>query len=132
LNAVLERNARLVLAKNFDQAIDLANRYAAEHVSVAFRDPRPIADRLTTSGAIFLGGFSPVAAEDFLAGPSHTLPTGGGGKSFGGLTVDQFQRRTSLIRYDADSLRKSVETIEQFSALEGLAAHGRSAAIRFE
>ncbi len=132
LNEVIERNARLILARDLDHAIELANRYAAEHVSVAFRDPRPIADRLTTSGAIFLGGFSPVAAGDFLAGPSHTLPTGGAAKSFGGLTVDQFQRRTSVVRYDADSLRKSVDTIERFSALEGLAAHGRSATIRFE
>jgi len=132
LSDVLERNARLVLTRDLDQAIELANRYAAEHVSLAFRDPRPIADRLTTAGAIFLGGLSPVAAGDFLAGPSHTLPTGGAAKSFGGLTVDQFQRRTSVVRFDADSLRKSVETIERFSAIEGLAAHGRSATIRFE
>jgi histidinol dehydrogenase len=132
LSAVIERNARLVLTRDLNQAITLANLYAAEHVSVAFRDPRPIAERLTTAGAIFLGGISPVAAGDFLAGPSHTLPTGGGGKSFGGLTVDQFQRRMSVLRYDADSLRKSMETIEQFSRIEGLAAHGRSATIRFE
>lgn len=132
LNAVLEKSARLILAKDLDHAIDLANRYAAEHVSLAFRDPRPIGDRITTAGAIFLGGMSPVAAGDFLAGPSHTLPTGGAGKSFAGLTVDQFQRRTSIIRYDADSLRKSIDTIEKFSAVEGLDAHGRSATIRFE
>ena len=131
LNAVLEKSARLILAKDLDHAIDLANRYAAEHVSLAFRDPRPIGDRITTAGAIFLGGLSPVAAGDFLAGPSHTLPTGGAGKSFSGLAVDQFQRRTSIIRYDADALRKSVDTIEKFSAIEGLDAHGRSAAIRF-
>ena len=132
LTAAVERNACLVLAHSVDSAVELANRFAPEHVSLLFRDPLPIADRLTTSGAIFLGGYSPVAAGDFMAGPSHTLPTGGAGKSFGGLTVDQFQRRTSIIRYDADSLRKSVETIELFSKLEGLAAHGRSAAIRFE
>ena len=70
LNEVIERNARLILARDLDQAIELANRYAPEHVALAFRDPRPIADRLTTSGAIFLGGFSPVAAGDFLAGPA--------------------------------------------------------------
>ena len=132
LTAALEKNARLILAKDLDHAIELANRYAAEHVSLAFRDPRAISDRLTTAGALFLGGLSPVAAGDFLAGPSHTLPTGGAGKSFAGLTVDQFQHRTSIVRYDADSLRKSVDTIEQFSAIEGLAAHGRSASIRFE
>ena len=132
LHAAMEHNGWLVLARSLDDAIDLANRYAAEHVSIAFRDPQSVADRLTTAGAIFLGGFSPVAAGDFIAGPSHTLPTGGAGKSFSGLTVDQFQRRTSIIRYDADSLRKSMDAIERFSAVEGLAAHGRSGTIRFE
>ena len=76
--------------------------------------------------------WSPVAGGDFLAGPSHTLPTGGAGKGFAGLTVDQFQRRTSLIRFDENSLRQSVATSQAFSALEGLDAHGRSATIRFD
>ena len=67
-----------------------------------------------------------------MAGPSHTLPTGGSAKSFAGLTVDQFQRRTSLIRFDEGSLRRSLETIQAFSDVEGLDAHGRSAAIRFD
>jgi histidinol dehydrogenase len=69
---------------------------------------------------------------DFVAGPSHTLPTGGAGKSFAGLTVDMFQRRTSLVGFDAKSLKKSVPVITKFSELEGLDAHGRSATIRFE
>jgi histidinol dehydrogenase len=73
-----------------------------------------------------------VAAGDFVAGPSHTLPTGGAGKSFPGLMSDMFQRRTSIVRLDRASLAKSVETIEQFSRIEGLDAHGRSARIRFE
>jgi histidinol dehydrogenase len=73
-----------------------------------------------------------VAAGDFLAGPSHELPTGGAGKSFAGLTADQFQRRTSVVQYDSESLRKSVPVISQFSRVEHLDAHGRSATIRFE
>ena len=71
-------------------------------------------------------------AGDFVAGPSHTLPTGGAGRSFPGLTVDMFQRRTSLVRFDAKSLKKSIPAIAKFSEIEGLDAHGRSAAIRFE
>ena len=73
-----------------------------------------------------------MAAGDFLAGPSHTLPTGGAGKSFPGLTADMFQRRTSIVRLDAKSLRKSVATIAKFSELEGLDGHGRSASIRLK
>jgi len=68
---------------------------------------------------------------DFVAGPSHELPTGGAGKSFPGLTVDQFQRRTSIVRFDKKSLKKSLPFIKTFSELEGLDAHGHSASIRF-
>ena len=110
----------------------LANDFAPEHLSVFTRDPDAIAAQIHTAGAIFLGGWSPVAGGDFLAGPSHTLPTGGAGKSFAGLTVDQFQRRTSVIRFDEDSLRRSLSNIQTFSHLEGLDAHGRSAEVRFD
>ena len=88
--------------------------------------------RITTSGAIFLGNYSPVAVGDFLAGPSHELPTGGAGKSFPGLTVDMFQRRTSIVRLDRESIRKSAPIVEAFAKVEGLDAHGRSATIRVE
>jgi histidinol dehydrogenase len=123
-------NAMLVQVRDLDEAIALANAFAAEHVSVATREPGEVARELITSGAIFLGGISPVVGGDFLAGPSHELPTGGAGKAFPGLTVDQFQRRTSIVRFDEDSLRKSLPYLQTFSEIEGLDAHGRSAAIR--
>ncbi|MEY2600479.1 MAG: Histidinol dehydrogenase [Verrucomicrobiota bacterium] len=132
LQGVLRSNAHLVLVRSMSDAIALCNAYAPEHVSIATANPEDVAAKLTTSGAIFLGGYSPVAAGDFLAGPSHTLPTGGGGKSFPGLMADMFQRRTSWVQLDASALRKSLSTIEAFSALEGLDAHGRSASIRLE
>ena len=132
LGPVLEKDTFFCLVENLDAAIALANDFAPEHLSVCTADPDAVAARVHTAGAIFLGGWSPVAGGDFLAGPSHTLPTGGAGKGFAGLTVDQFQRRTSLIRFDEHSLRQSVSTIQAFSALEGLDAHGRSATIRFD
>ena len=125
-------NAALVLVEDIDSAIRLANAYAAEHVSIATGRPGEIAMQLTTSGAIFLGGISPVVGGDFLAGPSHELPTGGAGKSFAGLTADQFQRRTSVVMFDEPSLRASLPYLETFSEIEGLDAHGRSARIRLE
>jgi len=128
--ALALKNASLVLVRDLDAAITLANHYAAEHVSIATKHPGAIALQLHTSGAIFMGGISPVVAGDFMAGPSHELPTGGAGKSFAGLTVDQFQRRTSVVMFDKPSLQASLATIETFSTIEGLDAHGRSAAIR--
>ena len=132
LSEVLEQNAFFVLAKDEEQAIAIANAFAPEHLSLVTRQSENLAAAISNAGAIFIGNFSPVVAGDFLAGPSHELPTGGAAKSFGGLTVDQFQRRTSIIRYDRESLSKSVSIISQFSEVEQLDAHGRSAAIRFE
>jgi histidinol dehydrogenase len=132
LREVLEKNTLIIIAKDTKEAIEVANAYAPEHLSIVTESPVLIAEQITTSGAIFLGGYSPVAAGDFVAGPSHTLPTGGAGKSFGGLTVDQFQRRTSIIEYDKTALSRSSQFIERFSATEQLDAHGRSVMIRGE
>lgn len=126
------KNTKLILVEDMEAAIRLANEYASEHVSIATEAPGEIALQLHTSGAIFLGGMSPVAGGDFLAGPSHELPTGGAGRSFAGLTADQFQRRTSVVMFDEDSLRASLPHLETFSAIEGLDAHGRSASIRLK
>jgi histidinol dehydrogenase len=132
LREVLERNAFFVLAKNERQAIEIANEFAPEHLSLVTRHSEKMAEAIVNAGAIFIGNFSPVAAGDFLAGPSHELPTGGAAKSFSGLTIDQFQRRTSIVRYDREALSKSVPIISAFSEVEQLDAHGRSASIRFE
>ena len=132
LASVLAHGCALILVKSIKDAISIANDFAPEHIALVTKDVDSIAAQIRTSGAIFLGGYSPVVAGDFLAGPSHTLPTGGAGKSFAGLTVDMFQRRTSLIRLDAKSLRRSLPTITRFSQIEGLDAHGRSATIRLE
>jgi histidinol dehydrogenase len=128
--ALALKNASLVLVGDLQAAVTLANQFSAEHVAIATKRPGEIALRLTTSGAIFLGGISPVAGGDFLAGPSHELPTGGAAKSFAGLSADQFQRRTSVVMFDEPSLCASLPVIETFSRIEGLDAHGRSASIR--
>jgi histidinol dehydrogenase len=132
LSEVLEQNAFFILAKDEEQAIRIANDFAPEHLSLVTQHSEKMAEAIMNAGAIFIGNFSPVAAGDFLAGPSHELPTGGAAKSFGGLTVDQFQRRTSIVRYDREALSKSVAIISQFSEVERLDAHGRSVSIRFE
>jgi histidinol dehydrogenase len=132
LNSVLEQNAFFVHAKDEEQAIEIANAFAPEHLSLVTRQNEKMAKAILNAGAIFIGDYSPVAAGDFLAGPSHELPTGGAAKSFGGLTVDQFQRRTSILQYSREALSKSESIIAQFSEVEQLDAHGRSVSIRFE
>ncbi len=121
----------LVLVAQLDDAVAIANDFSPEHVAIVAEKEEELASHIRTAGAIFLGHWSPVAGGDFVAGPSHELPTGGSGKSFSGLTVDQFQRRTSTVRFDGPSLRRSLAAIQTISAVEGLDRHGASAAVRF-
>ncbi len=127
-----EARITLVLVAKIQDAVTIANGFAPEHLSISAKREEQLAREIRTAGAIFLGGMSPVVGGDFVAGPSHELPTGGAGRSFSGLTVDQFQRRTSIVRFDRESLRKSIGAIQAFAEIEGLDAHGRSAAIRLD
>lgn len=132
IKEVLRSGTTLVLVKSLNQAIKLANDFAAEHVSLIVRHEEKLLPKIRTAGAIFVGSYSPVAVGDFLAGPSHTLPTGGAGKSFSGLTTEMFQRRTSIIKAGVKAMKRSVVVVETLASVEGLDAHGRSATIRFE
>ena len=132
IRKVLESGTTLVLVKSLGQAIKLANDFAAEHVSLVVKNEKKILPEIRTAGAIFVGSYSPVALGDFLAGPSHTLPTGGAGKSFSGLTAEMFQRRTSIIMAGEQSMKRSAAVVEAFADIEGLDAHGRSARLRVE
>ena len=127
---VLAKGAVFVLVKNLAQAVEITNQFAPEHLEVMTKSAAAVAKKLTTAGAIFLGPWTPTVLGDYIAGPSHTLPTGGAGAAFPGLTVDQFMRRTSLIEYTPAALRKSVPTLEAFAGVEGLIAHAVSARIR--
>jgi histidinol dehydrogenase len=120
-------NAWLIQVKSLDQAIQIANTLAPEHCEVMTRGARRLSEKIRTAGAIFLGPWSPTVLGDYVAGPSHTLPTGGAGRSFAGLTVDQFQRRTSIVDYNRASLKRALKSVNKFAELEGLEAHARSA-----
>ncbi len=130
LNPVLEKGVFLMLIPSLEDGARLANDFAPEHLTLITTREDAILPLIRTAGAIFLGNHSPVAVGDFLAGPSHTLPTGGSGKSFPGITADMFQRRTSIIRLDRDSCAKSDPIVSAISAVEGLDAHARSVSIR--
>jgi len=132
LRPVLEKSVFCMLVSSLEDGARLVNDFAPEHLSLVTTREEAILPLIRTAGAIFLGNHSPVAVGDFLAGPSHTLPTGGSGKSFPGITADMFQRRTSIIRLDRESCAKSVAAVSAFSNVEGLDAHGRSVAIRAE
>jgi histidinol dehydrogenase len=130
IRRILDENTWLIQVKTLDDAVALTNQLAPEHCEVMTRNPRKVSEGILTAGAIFLGPWSPTVLGDYVAGPSHTLPTGGAGVSFPGLSVDQFQRRTSYVEYSRASLKKALPAVKKFAELEGLGAHGKSAEIR--
>ena len=132
LGEVLKRGTFLLQVARFEDAVAISNAFCPEHLSLIVEDEERWLPELRGAGAIYLGNDSPVAVGDFLAGPSHTLPTGGAGRSFSGLRADHFQRRTSVVRMDREAVRKSLPAVTEFARIEGLDAHGRSVAIRLE
>jgi len=127
---VLKAGTFLLHVKSFDDGVAIANAFAPEHLSLVCTDETKRLAQIRTAGAVYLGNLSPVAVGDFLAGPSHTLPTGGAGRSFSGLRADQFQRRTSIVKLDRKSVKASLPVVAEFARIEGLDAHGRSTSIR--
>ena len=132
IQRVLDRNVWLINVKSVADGVALANQIAPEHCEVITRDARKVSDGIITAGAIFLGNYSPTVLGDYIAGPSHVLPTDGAGASFAGLTVDQFQRRTSVVEYNRAGLKKALRGVQKFAEMEGLDAHGRSAEARLK
>ena len=130
IRRTLDQNGWLIQVATLADGVALTNQLAPEHAEIMTRNARKVSEGILTAGAIFLGPWSPTVLGDYVAGPSHTLPTGGAGASFAGLTVDQFQRRTSLVEYGKPALKKALKTVQKFAEIEGLDAHGKSATIR--
>lgn len=122
----------LVVVPDLKQGMELINRFAPEHLEIIAEQARDWVNEVRAAGAVFVGGWTPEPVGDFIAGPSHVLPTGGAARMFNGLTADEFRRRHSFVEYTREDLEKACQAIETFAAVEGLAAHGRSAAIRFQ
>lgn len=130
--SVLARNVALVRVDSLEEGMRLCNRFAPEHFELMVARPMAWAARVRSAGAVFVGPWTPEPVGDFVAGPSHVLPTGGAAAMFSGLTVDDFMRRGSLVRYTRRALREALPTIRAFADMERLDGHGRSAQIRFE
>ncbi len=119
-----------VLVKNLDEAAEVANQLAPEHLELLVRAPKKLARRIRNAGAIFLGPYSPVTVGDYVAGPSHVLPTGGSARTFSGLGLDDFIRRTHLITYTKRGLERMREPLERLTTIEGLPRHFDAVKVR--
>lgn len=134
IKRVLRDGALSILVKNLDQAVEIANSVAPEHLElhVDNRYMNALTKKIKNAGAIFMGGYTPTVLGDFVAGPSHVLPTGRTGRFMSGLRVTDFFRRSSITRYSRRNLVDALPVVDEFSKLEQLDAHGRSLQIRFK
>jgi histidinol dehydrogenase len=121
-----------IVTRDLDEAVDLANRYGAEHLQIVTESPDDLLARIENAGAIFLGRYAPVPIGDYVAGPSHVLPTGGTARFFSPLGVEDFLKRMSVIGLESTALERIGPYAVRLAELEGLFAHARSVTIRLQ
>ena len=122
----------IILAESLDEAIAFSNRIAPEHLELAVDNPFAILSKIRHAGAIFMGHHTPEAAGDYLAGPNHTLPTGGTARFFSPLSLDDFVKKSSLISLTPAGLKRLGKEVVHIAELEGLEAHAKSVSIRLQ
>lgn len=132
INKSLDNYGYILVVKDMDEAIDVTNDIATEHLEIMTRDPFMVMTRIRNAGAIFIGEYSSEPLGDYMAGPNHTLPTNGTAKFFSPLSVDDFIKKSSIISYTKDALEGIHNDIETFAKSEGFTAHANSIAVRFE
>ena len=130
IRASLARNGALVLVRDLDEAVDVANFMAPEHLGLSVAEPAALAGRVRHAGAVFLGGHSSEVLGDYCAGPNHILPTGGSARFSSPLGVYDFQKRMNVIQCSEAAARRLGPTAMVLAEAEGLTAHARSAALR--
>lgn len=122
----------IILAKNLKEAIDVTNKIAPEHLEIMIKNPNRIVKDIRHAGAIFIGPYSPTAVGDYVAGPSHVLPTAGTARFFSGLSVNDFIKGSHIINYSKKALEKFREPLEAIASIEGLEKHLESVKVRFK
>lgn len=126
----LENYGAAIVVKDMYQALDKANALAPEHLELYVAEPWRWLGMVRNAGAVFLGPYSPEPVGDYLAGPSHVLPTGGTGRFYSGLSIDTFIKKSSVIAYHAQGLLEIAREVEELARAEGLEAHARAITLR--
>ena len=126
----IENYGAIILAQNLDEAISFSNRIAPEHLELALDNPFAVLPQIRHAGAIFMGHHTPEAAGDYLAGPNHTLPTGGTARFFSPLSLDDFVKKSSIVSFSEAGLQRLGNEIVHIAELEGLEAHAKSVSMR--
>ena len=128
----LENYGHILIASSIDEAVEIANAIASEHLEIVTANPFEVMTKIRNAGAIFIGENSSEPLGDYFAGPNHILPTNGTAKFFSPLSVDDFVKKSSIIYYSREALAAKKDDIIQFAKAESLTAHANSIAVRFE
>ncbi|MCK5540072.1 MAG: histidinol dehydrogenase [Deltaproteobacteria bacterium] len=128
----LQNQGALITTANLDQALELANRFAAEHLELAVADPLLALSSIHNAGAVFLGHSTPEALGDYLAGPNHVLPTAGTARFSSPLGVDDFLKKSSVLSFSSAALKRYGQPLMALAEMEGLEAHGRAVSLRLQ
>ena len=128
----VDNNGKIIITDSIEQAVEVANSIAPEHLEICVDDPFKYLDKIKHAGSIFMGKNCPEALGDYFAGPNHTLPTSGTARFSSPLSVDDFVKKTQFTYYTAEALEKVSRDVEYFANKEGLGAHAKSAVVRFE
>jgi len=126
------QNSKAIIVKNIDDAIELVNEYAAEHLIISCKNDEAIAEKIINAGSIFLGNYSPESAGDYASGTNHTLPTNGFAKAYSGVSVDSFVKKITYQKLTEQGLQRIGKTVELLAAAEGMDAHMNAVSIRLE
>lgn len=126
----IDRNGKIIVVKDMEEAIEISNELAPEHLELCVDQPFDYLDVITHAGSIFMGKYCPEALGDYFAGPNHTLPTGGTAKFSSPLSVDDFVKKTQYTYFTKDALASVADDVAFFAEKEGLSAHARSAISR--
>ncbi len=132
IRSSLDNYGHILIAQTLDEAIEIANEIASEHLEIVTKDPFEVMTKIRNAGAIFIGEYSSEPLGDYFAGPNHILPTNGTAKFFSPLSVDDFVKKSSIIYYSRQALRRDAEDIITFAEAESLTAHANSIKVRFE
>ena len=132
IKASLETYGAMMICKTKDEAVEMANKFAPEHLEVLFENPMEYVGRLDNAGSVFLGQYASEPLGDYYAGPNHVLPTSGTARFFSPLGVNSFEKRSSFIYYTEDALRNAKDDIVLVAEREGLTAHANAIKVRFE
>ncbi len=128
----VDNNGKIIITESIDEAIEVANALAPEHLEICVDEPFKYLDKIRHAGSVFMGKYCPEALGDYFAGPNHTLPTSGTARFSSPLSVDDFVKKTQFSYYTEDALARVAGKVEFFANKEGLTAHAKSAIIRTE